>query len=88
MLAHPHTQPRRSYGAELEVARRDGDALSRGRSLANSGLCTPGKAWGYRIRALPSGTVADRELEPFLHRPKDGSRDKALRLQGVATAME
>jgi hypothetical protein len=75
---------------KLEMARHDGGAsLRRNWSPADSALCWPGSGRGFAdFLALPSGAVGDPALAPFLHPAQDGGGGKALRLKGVATAMD
>ncbi len=86
----PQPHRARRFGFRPELARHSGGGpLSRDDSLDDSILCSPGSGWGYpAFLELPSGTVADPALAPFLHPASDGSGGKALRLRGAATAME
>jgi hypothetical protein len=91
-VGHSHVHPHHvcSFGDWLEMARHGGGApLSRKGSLEASPVCGPTGSLGYAcFVALPSGTVDDPALAPFLHPAVDGGGGKVLRLRGVATAME
>jgi hypothetical protein len=86
----PLCSPLRRTGKKLEMARHDGGAaLSRSVSLAESSLRPPGRCSGYpAFLALPSGTVGDPALAPFLHPSQNGIGGRTLRLRGFASAME
>jgi hypothetical protein len=75
-------------GYRLELARHGGgDPLSHSVSLGS--LIEPGGGQGLSaFLALPSGTVADPNLAPFLQPASGGDGAQVLRFKGVATAME
>jgi hypothetical protein len=88
---HASLYPTRSVGFTLEAARHGGAACSYGWSLEEGGLWKPELDFGRGYAAfltLPSGTVGDPALAPFLHAARDGGIRKALRLKVWPTAME